>query len=236
MDGFDRIWHGRDNHDPGRMNSRDHLELVAFILAFALPMLGQASSSTLNDSSVDSDPEQWSFSFTAAGYIVPHDRSYASPTFNADRSRLHLEARYNYENQETASLWLGYNISIGKNVIFEATPMLGGVLGKTTGFAPGFGMSLTYKKFELSSEGEYLFDTGDSGSSFFYTWNELTYSPVEWFHTGLVSQRTRAYHTELDVQRGFSLGFSRKKMDFTTYIFNAGWTDPTIVLTLDFNF
>jgi len=25
-------------------------------------------------------------------------------------------------------------------------------------------------------------------------------------------------------------------MDFTTYVFNAGWTDPTVVLALSFKF
>jgi len=32
------------------------------------------------------------------------------------------------------------------------------------------------------------------------------------------------------------LGFSIKRADFTTYIFNAGWTDPTVVLSLGFHF
>jgi len=42
--------------------------------------------------------------------------------------------------------------------------------------------------------------------------------------------------TKLDVQRGVLVGFSYKRMDFTTYIFNAGWTDPTVVLSLGIKF
>jgi hypothetical protein len=114
--------------------------------------------------------------------------------------------------------------------------MLGGVFGKTTGIAPGFRFSVTYKKLELSSEGEYVFDTGNRSGNFFYSWNELTYSPVDWLHAGLVSQRTRAYQTKLDVQRGISVGFSYNNVDLTTYVFNAGWTDPTFVLSLRFTF
>jgi hypothetical protein len=45
-----------------------------------------------------------------------------------------------------------------------------------------------------------------------------------------VAQHTKAFHTSLDVQRGFLVGVSRKQVEFTTYIFNAGWTDPTVVL------
>ena len=51
-----------------------------------------------------------------------------------------------------------------------------------------------------------------------------------WLRVGAVAQHTKAFHTSLDVQRGFLVGVSRKQVEFTTYIFNAGWTDPTVVL------
>jgi hypothetical protein len=53
---------------------------------------------------------------------------------------------------------------------------------------------------------------------------------------GLVAQHTKAFHTSLDVQRGFLVGVSHKKVEFTTYIFNAGWTDPTVVLEAGVSF
>jgi hypothetical protein len=120
--------------------------------------------------------------------------------------------------------------------VFQIAPMLGGVFGNLTGIAPGYTFSLVYKHFELSSQSEYVFDTADSAGNFFYTWSELTYSPWEWLRAGFVAQRTKAYQSSLDIQRGFLLGVSYKKVDFTTYVFNLGWTDPTIVLALGFNF
>lgn len=218
------------------MRAGDHLGILAVFLLLAAPLFSQAQTSVPDNGSPSSGQKQWSFDFTTTGYVVPHDRSYVSPTFSADRQSWHAEARYNYEDKETGSLWVGYNLSAGEKLTLEVTPMLGGVFGNTTGIAPGFRFALTYNKLELSSEGEYVFDTGNKSSNFFYCWNELTYSPVDWFHTGLVSQRSRAYHTELDVQRGISFGFSRNKLDFTTYILNAGWTDPTFVLSLGFTF
>jgi hypothetical protein len=184
----------------------------------------------------DSPTDQWSFSLNIAGYIVPDDRSYASPTFSADRRQLHLGARYNYEDKETGSIWVGYNFSVGDQLVLEVTPMIGGVIGNTTGIAPGYLVGLTWKRIELSTEGEYVFDTKDHTGSFFYSWMELTYSPREWCRAGLVAQRTKAYHTDLDIQRGFLVGFAHKRVDFTTYVFNAGWTQPTVVLSLGFNF
>jgi len=147
-----------------------------------------------------------------------------------------LEARYNYESQRTGSLWGGYNLSVGHKIVFDATPMFGIVFGSTPGVAPGYEMSLTYKRIELSSQGEYLIDTKSNTGNFLYSWNELVYSPTDWFHAGLVAQRTRAYQTPLDVQRGLSAGFAYRKLDFTTHVLNFGWTEPTVILALGFKF
>jgi len=178
----------------------------------------------------------WSFSVSASGYLVPGARDYVQPTFSADRDWLHLEARYNYEALDTGSVWVGYNFSCGDKLSLEFTPMLGGVLGDTTGIAPGYEFTLGYWKLQLYSEGEYVCDTHDSSGSFFYTWSELSLAPVDWFRFGLVAQRTKAYQTDLDIQRGFLVGFTYRKMDFTTYVFNADQGKPTVVLALALNF
>jgi len=183
-----------------------------------------------------STAKAWDFNLTIDGYVLPDQDGYASPTFAANRDWLHLEARYNYENLRTGSLWIGYNFNAGKKVVLSVTPMIGGVFGRTTGVAPGCEASLSYKKIELSISNEYVIDTGDKSGSFYYTWSQLTYSPLAWLRVGLVAQRTKAYHDSLDTQRGFFVGISHRKMEFTTYIFNVGWTDPTAVLEVGFSF
>jgi hypothetical protein len=213
--------------------------LRTFAVTFLLVeiVVGQSTKDgTTATAAEDSRPDQWSFSVNIAGYIVPHERSYASPTFSADRSHLHLGLRYNYEDKETGSLWAGYNFEVGEKLAFRATPMVGGIFGNTTGIAPGYLAGITWRRLELSTEGEYVFDTRDRTGSFFYSWMELSYSPRDWCRAGLVAQRTKAYQTSLDIQRGLFIGFSHKEASFTTYIFNAGWTDPTVVLSLGFNF
>ena len=206
----------------------------------ALLLVSQAAAQTTAESTPtglpDSSTSCWSFSFNISGYIVPHDRSYASPTFSADRRQVHLGARYNYEDKETGSVWIGYNFNVGDRFKLEVTPMIGGVFGNTTGIAPGYLAALSWRQIQLSTEGEYVFESKDRTGSFFYSWMELTYSPREWFRAGLVAQRTKAYQTDLNIQRGLLVGFSHHKLDFTTYVFNAGWTDPTVVLSLGFDF
>ena len=131
---------------------------------------------------------------------------------------------------------MGYNFAGGEKLTWEFTPMLGGVFGDTTGIAPGYKGSLSWWKLELSSEGEYVFDTRDSSGSFFYNWSELTLAPVEWFRFGLVTQRTRVYKTDNDVQRGVIVGFSCKKVDLTTYVFNPDESKPTVVVAVGVSF
>src|SRR5438045_3190840 len=75
----------------------------------------------------------WSFSASLYGYIVPDSREYVQPTVTADHGMLHLEARYNYENLKTGSLWVGCNFGGGERITWELTPMLGGVIGNTAG-------------------------------------------------------------------------------------------------------
>jgi hypothetical protein len=178
----------------------------------------------------------WSFGVSAYAYFPPEDDAYLQPTFTVDHEWLHLEARHNYEALESGSLWAGYNFSVGDKVTFEGTAMLGGVFGATVGIAPGYKASLGWRKLELYSEGEYLFDTHDSADSFFYAWSELTWSPVDWCRLGLVGQRTRVFETDRDIQRGVLVGFSSERVAFTTYIFNLDDRSPTAVVALGVNF
>jgi hypothetical protein len=177
----------------------------------------------------------WSFSASVYTYIVPDSRDYVQPTITADRGWLHLEARYNYEAPDTGSAWIGYNFSVGDTLKFEFTPMLGGVFGDTSGIAPGYEATLSWWKIELSTEGEYLFDTRGSSDNFFYTWSELSLAPTDWFRFGGVVQRTKLYETSFDIQRGFLVGFSYKRVDLTTYVFNPG-NKPTFVVAVGVKF
>ena len=101
---------------------------------------------------------------------------------------------------------------------------------------PGYKGSLTRCKLELYSEGEYVVDTGDSPGNFFYNWSELILAPVDWLRFGMVTQRTRAYHTDRDIQRGLLVGLSYKRLSFTTYVFNPDESRPVVVLALGVSF
>lgn len=198
--------------------------------------LAQGAATENSPVAAAAGPDQWSFYTSVFAYFPPESQDYVSPVLTADHGRLHLEARYNYEALATGSLWAGYNFSAGTELVCEATAMVGAVLGDTAGIAPGYRLSLTYSSLEFSSEGEYLFDSQDQAESFFYTWTELSYSPADCFRAGLVGQRTRAYKTDLDIQRGLLAGFTYRDWDLTIYLFNPDRDDRMLVLSLGAGF
>jgi hypothetical protein len=212
------------------------LGVLAVVVLLGWQALGQGRASGAPPNAADAARNPWAYNLTVDGYIIPNSQSYVNPVFMANRGWLYLEARYDYENLRTGSLWVGYNFSARKKLVLNLTPMIGGVFGRTTGIAPGCEASLTYKKVQLSISNEYVFDTTHESGSFYAASPELTYSPLTWLRVGLVAERTKAFHTSLDVQRGFLAGVSHKKWEFTTYIYNAGFTDPTVVLEAGVNF
>ena len=181
-------------------------------------------------------PAVWTFSASGYTYILPDEPNYLQPTVTADRRRLHLEARFNYEARDTGSMWAGVNFFGGDTLAWELTPMVGGVFGDTSGVAPGYRGSIVWRALEFNSEGEAMIDAGDSADSFFYNWSELTLAPVDWLRVGMVAQRTRAYQADREVQRGLLVGTSIRKLDMTAYLFNPDDSKPILVLAVAVSF
>lgn len=177
----------------------------------------------------EASTSDWEFSTDVSFYFIP-DEFFVLPVLRADKNKLHLEARYNYEDMETFSAWVGYNFSGGENFEYTFTPMIGGVFGLANGVAPGLEMTLSYKGFELYSESEYMFDFEEE--DFFYNWSDFTYSPTDWLWFGISGQRLRVYQSELEVQRGLLVGGGLGNFELTTYWYNIGLDDSFVLLTL----
>lgn len=178
-------------------------------------------------------PQTWEFSTDANFYLIPDD-FILLPVFRADKNKLHLEARYNYEDIETFSAWAGYNFSGGKKIEYTITPMAGGVVGLSNGIAPGLEFTFTLNKFELYNESEYFIDM-EYDNHFVYSWMDFTYSPTDWLWLGISGQRTRLYQTDLEIQRGLLIGGAYKSLELSTYLYNPG-NDPFVILTLSATF
>lgn len=172
--------------------------------------------------------EEWSFAISAFVFDPPDDSPYFSPIFSADRGALHLEARYNYEDLETGSFWVGWNLEAGENVTLTAVPMFGVVLGNTIGLAPGAEIEIAWRRLALYAESEYVFDLEEGDASFLYTWSEATIALADFLRAGLVVQRTRTYESGLDIQRGLLVELSRGKLSFGFHWFNPDRSEDQV--------
>ena len=171
----------------------------------------------------------WEFGATVNANFVPDD-FFLNPVLTADRKHLHLEARYNYEDFQTVSLWGGYSFWGGKKLEWNLIPMSGIILGNTKGVAPGLLATLTYKRFEFYTEGEWLISIEDINNNFIFFWSDLSSSPWDWLSIGYSGQRTRLYRTEKDIQKGLLAGLNYKKASLTTYFYNIGSYESFFVL------
>jgi len=184
---------------------------------------------------IPSHEKQWNFSIEANNYFFSDDYILL-PVFRADRNKLHLEARYNYEDLETFSGWVGYNFNGGKKVTYALTPMLGGVVGLSNGVALGLEATVGLKSFELYTEAEHVFDLNTQDNNFFYAWTDISYAPTDWLWLGLSGQRTRLYKTDLEIQKGLFVGAGWKSLELTSYVYNLGFDDPFLLITLSAGF
>jgi hypothetical protein len=193
------------------------------------------TSASAQESDTIAVPSKFTHNLETIFYFLP-DEFLFLPIYQADKDVLHLEARYNYEDKNTFSAWMGYNFNFGKKFEYTITPMIGGLLGNTKGIAPGLKLDFIFNRFELYSESEYVFDSESTDNNYYYNWTDLTYSPNDWLWFGLSGQRTRLYHTDLDIQRGLLLGGSYKWLEMTGYLYNLGFDQPYFILSLSAGF
>ena len=201
------------------------LLLLACLASWALPLQAQDDQS--------SSENAWAFSASLSAYVFPDDETFFLPIFMADRGALHLEGRYNYEARNTGSFFVGrtWSWTSGK-LEGEVVPMAGLVVGDIDGIAPAVKLDLLIDPVEFYTEGEFMMDFGEGGSSFFYFWSELSVWPTEWLRAGLVSQRTRVVDTQLDFQRGFLAGLEFERFGGAFYMFNLQDEEPYYVFIL----
>ena len=199
---------------------------LAFLFFLRCPSLAQQLA--------ESPERKWAYSANVYYYFVPDENS-LTLIATADHRKLHLEARYNYEDDKTGSAFAGWRFQANGKIEFEAVPMLGIVFGNTNGLAPGLELSAVFKKFDLYSESEYVFDFSGNENNFLYTWGELAIS-LGSFRTGLSYQRTLLYQTDFDLQRGVFAEYSIGKFTAGAYYFNPFSNDAVMIISFGIDF
>jgi len=185
---------------------------------------------------METEAADWEFRQENYIRIVPHDNSLWTPVAWADHGLLHLEARFNYEDVDLASVFGGLHLTGGSDVEYDAHLMAGVAFGWTSGVVPAYRFEISWWQLDLCSEGEYYLDFTSRENDFAYSWSELGWSPLDALRIGAALQNTRLYQVSRDVEVGPLAGVSFWKVDVTGYIFSLGTSETNYTLIVGISF
>lgn len=163
----------------------------------------------------------WTAEVDLSLWLPPDASNFLLLQASADRGPLHLELRYNYEELETGSAWIGWTVEGGGSVSFFVTPMVGVLAGESRGVAPGLELGAGVGPVDVYGEAEWVIEAGDDAENFVYLWTELGVRPIAPLRLGLAAQRTRVVDTPREVARG---PFASVELGRATV--TASWLDP----------
>jgi hypothetical protein len=121
-------------------------------------------------------------------------------------------------------------------VKFEVTPMAGIVFGSTDGIATGLEIDITYKKFDLYSESEHVFDFAGKENNFFYMYSELAINPIKQLRLGILAQRTRLYESDREIQRGVLAEYYFRRCRAGLFYYSPFADDNFVALSFSVDF
>lgn len=140
------------------------------------------------------------------------------------------EARYNYEEVKTFSLYAGRTFSKQDSLSWSLTPVAGILLGKLKGNAAGLNIAVNDGKWYFSSAVQAVFSWENKQYNFIYSWSELGYQATPHLYTGLVLQQTSLYDMHTKWEPGVQIGILVYKWTFPVYAFNPMGKDRRFVI------
>lgn len=145
----------------------------------------------------------------------------------------YAEARYNYEDTETFSFYLGRSFSGEKNLSYTFTPIIGAAMGRFKGISTGLNIDMEYGKFFFSAQSQYSLATerGKGSDDFFYSWSEAGFQPLHWLYAGASFQQTYMANEKL-LEPGALIGFSFGRFSIPIYGFDLAHEQRYFIIGL----
>jgi hypothetical protein len=144
----------------------------------------------------------------------------------------HAEARYNYEEKSSFSIYAGKSFSDASRLLeYSLTPIIGGVMGRFKGASLGLNASVEYGDFFFASQTQLTCSLNSYNPGFFFGWHDVGYQPLEWLWFGYSLQQTVYGQSQYNRnESGAMVGFDVGKWTFPVYVFNMLDTNPYVVL------
>jgi hypothetical protein len=208
-------------HESGYQKLHNQSDVKKIIFSFLL------LTGALFSRSQDRDPL-----FHDAGIYTSLERSAGEPTTVVPQvwiyfKNYYLEARFNYEDLRTFSLYFGKSFYAGKRSTFEITPMIGAVAGNLNGISPGLNVALDHLRFSTYTQTQYTFDLRNSDNSFYWDWTNFSYAVYKNFGIGGSVQVYLPRMGDVSVATGPLVNFKFKHLLLEAFSYDF-WKDHPV--------
>jgi hypothetical protein len=168
---------------------------------------------------------QSTFSAQCYTYLRSQQRPYASPIVQYQSNHSwYAEARYNYEEYHSFSVYAGRtfsNVRTAKEFSYPITPIAGILEGRLRGISAGLNAELDFKSIYFSTQSQYCISWRDCRKDFFFSWSEIGYRPLKWLAAGLSVQQTNPYHAGSSTEPGLFVSITSGPWSFPLYAFRT---------------
>jgi hypothetical protein len=179
----------------------------------------------------------WKLELELNGFFQLGESTHLAPTASFDHGPLHLEGRYNYEDLETGTLFVGWGFRWGGDETFvRVVPLLGGAVGRSAGVLPGLEVEASWRRLSYWLEVEYLFDLRHAAGSFLYTWSELNLELTSFLWVGASWQRLKQERSERQLDVGPMIGAGVGPVSLSLYYYGLGTSERWALVTLEVRF
>jgi hypothetical protein len=145
----------------------------------------------------------------------------------------YTELRYNYEEVNTFSMYMGKTFLMGAKKNLSITPMLGWSAGEFEGVTLSGRSAIEWGDFFVSTEAQYSKSLNTTSASFIFSWTEAGISLGKNFFTGLSLQTTMEKDIK-SIEPGFLMGFETGKLCVPVYFFNPFSTRSYIIIGINY--
>ncbi len=149
-------------------------------------------------------------------------------------NNLYLEGRYNYEDINTGSLYIGKTFETSSALSVSFTPIAGAVFGFYKGASIGANLYVNYKRLNLSHQPQYTLSTAGKENNFLYSWSDLSLDLTDNIAVGVSAQHTKTTYEKSLLEKGVMLQFSFKNWSLPIYAYNPQSSDRYFLIGLNY--
>jgi len=159
-----------------------------------------------------------------------------TPQFWLKTKKVYCEARYNYEDSNTLSLYFGKPIELSKKKDIELIPMIGGVIGISNGLSIAFSFQTETNNFTSSTQCNYFINKNSNSNNYLFDWSSITYKISKIIGVGGGLQITIPENNYAIIKSGPMASLSFNNFTIEMYGYNLWEKEKTFSIGLEYSF